>query len=86
MRTLTTIGAALLLTTPTSAKTHHPQQAKQLTCLDFHLPPDRAWRAYHPLVLGDKKARVRLDPNVPLRRGELILGVDLASMLDEKCR
>ncbi len=81
MRLLTTLVAIVLFAAPTPVRTQ-PRQPTRLTCLDFHLTLDGSWRAYHPLTING----VKIDPRVAFHPGDTLFGVDLASMLNAKCR
>ncbi len=85
MRLLTTLAATFLAAMPTVAKI---SPTRQVTCLEFHQVLDGSWHAYHPLTIGviGKKGRVHLDPNVGIRPGQSVLGLDLASLLNELCK
>ncbi len=86
MRLLPTLAAVLFLVAPCTAKTQGPSQNGRLTCLDFYLKIDHAWRAYRPLRVRGNNGYYRIEPYTPIPAGVSFAGHDLTTLLDEKCK
>ncbi len=79
------IFAVALFLAPSFAQSGQKTAQPQLTCKDFHLSLG-SWYANHEIKLRTDRGNIILEPEIELCPGAVLIGgLDLVSLLNDRC-